>query len=101
MDSGGDVRLLGWPAPDGTFRARAFRGYGKVWECTHPHATIEAAWECGRERSRQGVPSSTGTADDEGPAGVREEPAVEVVMEVSHRAAGLAARLGTGPPAAV
>jgi hypothetical protein len=40
--------MLGWPAPDGTFRARIFIGGRKSWECAHPHETLEEAWECGR-----------------------------------------------------
>ena len=42
------VSMLGWPAPDGTFRARIFIGGRKTWECEHLHETLEEAWECGR-----------------------------------------------------
>ena len=45
--------VLGWRAPDGTFRARIHVGGVKVWECTHHHATIEAAWECGERQVRE------------------------------------------------
>jgi len=42
------VSMLGWPAPDATFRARIFIDGRKSWECEHPHETLEEAWDCGR-----------------------------------------------------
>jgi len=45
------LQVLARPLPDGTFRARIFEGGVMTWQCTHPHATIEVAWECGRRRA--------------------------------------------------
>jgi len=46
-----EFRVWGHRARDGTWRGRVFVSGQRVWECGHPHASIEDAWRCA-ERQR-------------------------------------------------
>ena len=45
------LSVLGWPAPDDTFRARIFCDRHMIWECTHAHQGIGEAWTCGKHQA--------------------------------------------------
>ena len=51
MIDGTHVQALAKPYADGTFRARVFTNGRMTWECSHPHPTIEVAWDCARRQA--------------------------------------------------